>query len=791
MKKVAKGAVALALFVLLTFGSAGAVAFAQPDMLTAGNADLTGQSGGVPASFDLRDVYGVSYVTSVKNQRPFNTCWGFAATSAAETSILGQGLVYEDINASNFDLSEKQLAYFAHTHINDPTSSQDGEGMYSVNEGPSADIDNGGGVYLATNTYAMGIGPVLESRGEPYEYHGTGKVVAADGTSYSADDDWTLGEAYRFQQDYILKESYLLPSPAGTVANADGTTTYSYDATATEVIKKQLWKKCAVAIGYYADASRPWDTGGEGHYMSAKTWAAYTYEYMPANHGVTIVGWDDGFKKENFCEGEWTDPKTGETHTRVRPPDDGAWLVKNSWGAGTNKFPYRGDGTFGIPATTVDEQGKTQPVYLTDDEGNVVVDDENNPVQAGSGYFWLSYYDQSIVNPEVLIFDTVYASPNSVYEFDPDDIGRDQYDLMPANTVTPYEVAEPIKEANIFTADESKSVIAISYEIAKPNTTVSYEVYLLAPDYESPEDGVLVDVGERTYEYGGFYMEYLRGLFQVQEGQSYSVIVTQQTQEGAYSLNASGGYGQNSLFITAGIMNQYAKAVVNPGESMLYRAGTWHDWSDENLQNEVYQIDPAEDPFDMEFDNFPIKGYSLLKDPDVNVRLADGVKSVLLYVGDDPTTLALELFGDHAADKNIEEYAFDWRLAEGGDALVSLKGVDASGHVTLSGLKAGKTRLVMEMYGIGTLIIPVEVRERPAPVPEPEPEPSTSTDEQDTPKPQPQPVASTKASSISPKVSSTAPNTGDVLAPWQAIVAACTAAVIAFAAGMLIRRSNL
>ena len=122
MKRVAKGAVALALFVLLTFGGAGAVAFAQPGELMVGNADLTGQSGYIRPSFDLRDVYGVSYVTSVKNQRPFNTCWGFAATSAAETSILGQGLVYEGINASNFDLSEKQLAYFAHTHINDPTS---------------------------------------------------------------------------------------------------------------------------------------------------------------------------------------------------------------------------------------------------------------------------------------------------------------------------------------------------------------------------------------------------------------------------------------------------------------------------------------------------------------------------------------------------------------------------------------------------------------------------------------------------------------------------------------------
>lgn len=788
MKRVVKGIIALALFTLPSFGGTGAVAFAQSGELVAGNAGLVAQADDIPARFDLRNVDGVSYVTSVKNQRPFITCWGFAATSAAETSILGQGLVYEGINASNFDLSEKQLAYFAHTHINDPKSSQNGEGLYSVNEGPSADINNGGGAYLATNTYATGIGPVLESRGEPYEYHGTGKVVAADGTSYSAADDWTLSEDYRFQQDYILKESYLLPTPAGTVTNADGATTRYYDAAATKVIKEQLLQKRAVAIGYYADASRPWDTGGEGHYMSAETWAAYTYEYAPANHGVTIVGWDDGFSRENFCEGEWTDPKTGETFNRVRPPADGAWLVKNSWGAGTNKFPHRGDGTFGIPATTVDEQGITQPVYLTDDEGNVVVDGEGKPVQAGSGYFWLSYYDLSIVNPEVLIFDSVYASPNSVYEFDPDDIGRDQYDLMPVNAVNPYELAEPVREANVFTADESKNVFAISYEIAKPNTTVSYEVYLLAPDYESPEDGLLVDMGERSYEYGGFYMEYLRGLFPVQEGQSYSVIVTQQTQEGAYSLNAPASYGQNSLFVTMGVMPQYAKGVVNPGESMLYRAGAWHDWSDEKLQNEMYQINPAEDPFDMELDNFPIKGYSLGKDPDVNVRLANGVKNVLLYVGDDPTTLALELFGDHAADKSIEELAFDWRLVEDGDNLVSLGEIDESGHVTLSGLKAGKTRLVMEMYGIGTLIIPVEVRERPASASEPEL--STLADEQDASKLQLQPVASAEASPTSPKAGSAAPKAGDVLAPWHAIVAVCTVAVIALAAGILIRRRN-
>ena len=59
------------------------------------------QENEIPASFDLRNVDtdgdGVGdrcYVTPVRFQNPFASCWAFAAIAAAETSLLGS--VYAD-----------------------------------------------------------------------------------------------------------------------------------------------------------------------------------------------------------------------------------------------------------------------------------------------------------------------------------------------------------------------------------------------------------------------------------------------------------------------------------------------------------------------------------------------------------------------------------------------------------------------------------------------------------------------------------------------------------------------
>lgn len=56
-----------------------------------------------------------------------------------------------------------------------------------------------------------------------------------------------------------------------------------------------------------------------------------------ANHAVTIVGWDDSYSKENF-------------NAEHQPPADGAWIVKNSWGAESNEFPNNRGGGACVPS---------------------------------------------------------------------------------------------------------------------------------------------------------------------------------------------------------------------------------------------------------------------------------------------------------------------------------------------------------------------------------------------------------------------------------------------------------
>ena len=95
----------------------------------------------------------------------------------------------------------------------------------------------------------------------------------------------------------------------------------SFASKDTEMInnmKQHLIDYGALGVGYYHD----------DNYYNALTGAYYYFgELTSLNHGVTIVGWDDNYLSTNF-------------KTNYQPPNNGAWIIKNSWGNGWGNAGY-------------------------------------------------------------------------------------------------------------------------------------------------------------------------------------------------------------------------------------------------------------------------------------------------------------------------------------------------------------------------------------------------------------------------------------------------------------------
>lgn len=497
-----------------------------------------------PKTYDLRDE-GV--VTPVKSQNPWGTCWSFGAIAACETSIMSD-LGWTVDAGQTVDLSELQVAWFAYRPLPDGSGSQAGEGRHSTDPNPNAILDLGAMPYTVTSVLSSGIGPVAESDAP---YRNKEGIIAKDQPGnpvcYAPVGDWSVDERLRFRQAVELEESSVLPSPAGK--DEDGS--YHYQQAGTDAIKENLLAGRAVEIGFAADTSRPGQTG-PAKYINTDTWAHYTYdEDAEVTHAVAIVGWDDSYSKDNFLEGH-------------RPERDGAWIVKNSWGSVTEEFP------------------------------NKFAWGEN-----GEGYFHLSYEDKSLSLPESFDFYTeTYGQTADYYLIN-------QYDYLPSDGVTSVQKNEEAAMANVFEAEESQRVRSLSCETSKPNTTATYELYRLHDGFANPRDGELLAAATKTYEYGGYHRIELDEGFPMEQGERFSVVVTERCDD-AYEVLTDKAVNKNGMVEGDTI---YSIGVVNPGESYLLENGEWSDWSDDVAAiKEAAAATPEGDIFD--YDNFAIKAYS-------------------------------------------------------------------------------------------------------------------------------------------------------------------------------------
>ena len=245
----------------------------------------------LPAAYDLRDI---GAVTPVEHQGGYGTCWAFGTLHPMESNSILKG--YETNTSIN--LSERHLLYFfSHREnvtagiVNPKLAGLAGDTMSYLNV---SYLDAGGYAELAVLQLALGIGPVDDSLA-PYAALSPMNPQPVE-TLPGLPAELAVG-----QSRYHLSSA---------VMPIDGT---------RDEIKHLLLEHGAGSISYYACPPEE-----EKEYMNVSVYRQnpstcyyQTNSTVEPNHAVTLAGWDDNYPKENF---------------KTQPGNDGAWLIKNSWG---------------------------------------------------------------------------------------------------------------------------------------------------------------------------------------------------------------------------------------------------------------------------------------------------------------------------------------------------------------------------------------------------------------------------------------------------------------------------
>lgn len=481
----------------------------------------------LPAKVDLRNFGGKNYVTPVKTQW-FGDCWAFSLTGAAEISYLysnDMGVPSGEVN-DKVNFSEKHLTwYLFHGITNDDVvkgkvrASQVGEGFDPSEAESGREIAAyiiGGPFIHDANFYGAGFGPVDESVSVKGEY------------PYAYDDSWTGEWILPLNAEYrnapvaaLIRSNSRLQSPASF--DSDGN--YKLNTDGLNAIKYELSQGHGVSIALCSSHAG----------FNSKNRAAYYFGNDKPDHAVTVVGYDDDYPKENFTQKNGK----GETVEGSTPPENGALIIKNSWGL-----------------TSMDEKN-------TDD-----------------GFIYVSYYDHSLLTPSSCVFD----GGDSIRHRAPN---YDQYDLMMTGWYASTEYDGETKMANIYDAEEDESLYQIAYSVSLPKTEVAYEIYK-GVDVDNPSSGTLLEKGIYRHNFAGFQKIDLKKEYALKKGDRYSVVLTMKHMTGE---DGTMVYTEVFPYSTEFFEGMTVRGVINKGESFLYTDGKWNDMSEmkDSLTDRAYK----------------------------------------------------------------------------------------------------------------------------------------------------------------------------------------------------------
>ncbi len=180
--------------------------------------------------------------------------------------------------------------------------------------------------------------------------------------------------------------------------------------------------------------------------------------YNPSpNHAVVIVGWDDTYSKSNFSS--------------PAPPEDGAFIVKNSWG----------------------------------------------PEWGENGYFYVSYHDQFIGQGNASFSRVFSASAfDRIYSYDK--LGWTASWTCGSGSVW---------GGNVFAAALSggEQLMAIGFYTAGPDVTVEYSIYTSLESIKKPAGGTLAQNGSSVFASKGYHTIILPEAVSLDYKQTFSVVL--------------------------------------------------------------------------------------------------------------------------------------------------------------------------------------------------------------------------------------------------------------------------
>ncbi len=343
-----------------------------------------------------------------------------------------------------------------------------------------------------------------------------------------------------------------------------------------------LIKNALINYGAVATCHRS-EFDENGKYYNPVYSALYYNGKLSSDHMVCIVGWDDNFSKNNF-------------NPNNRPPADGAWIVKNSWGTGW------GDG----------------------------------------GYFYVSYYDTSIADEPSVAYIINNDSYNRIYQHNVGGIG---------------EWAENAKYyANKFIADEDELIAAVGtfFDVAGKN----YEFSISVNDVEVyTQKGVSKFGGYETIKLDKFVqikkddtflikfknmMYYDRLLrihvekdqsFASSDGKSWKDLSTEDI---VAILKA---YTVSDINITTNLEKYYNNetifvAQVGPGEEVIFEfngENTTVKANENGLANLTIDVDVGGYPITTYYNNITIVNYVLIKSTIISSNVTRGYNSNYNY----------------------------------------------------------------------------------------------------------------------------------------------------------------